>query len=353
MNNSYFLFSKDGSAVKVPRFHICTWEFRNGSALIEFGCEISEDSIGDRKELSLCLFAPWLNSQSRPTDGYERLRDEANLRLIFNDSIKSTTNINGSTPGDGIQVDFVDRKQLCVLPVKLECNQKESLFEITFSLAAYQKLNKDNRPNIYGRFIVETKLGHISTRKDGIGKSTIIYDIKLNERRNIPPDRINELQSKAFCTVENCFCLNIVPNSYELSFFDSGTLKNVRSLESKPFNKYLGKNLVREDELLVVFNKRSRDGQFSFFLIFAKERIGASQFVAAILIDLLSGVLLLFASPPPPKPADTYWSKFSSMPVEFWLAIGLIGVTILIFVWPKVKQAGKWIKNVFNKLLRK
>jgi hypothetical protein len=343
MNNSYFLYAKSGEEIVVPRFHICTWEFRNGGALIEFGCELDKESIKGRESVTLCLFVPWLFKGCKIEDFFPKLIDQNNLRLIFNDGIKGSKNINEQSNTSGIRYTFVDRFPICIVPVQLE-QEGEKVIGITFNLGEYQKLPETDRSNIYCRFSLDPKLEYISTRKNGIGRSTIIYDIKLNERRNIPQENLGQLEKRTFCHVNHCFCLNIVPNSYDLVFFDSTALRNVRTLESKAFNTYLGGKRVREDDLLVVFNKRSGNSndpgscQFSFFLMLAKERVGATQFVLAIFVNLLCGVLFLLASTKQAEGGTGYLSKICGMSFEFWIAITLIGVTAILFGWPMVRQ---------------
>ncbi|PCJ26323.1 MAG: hypothetical protein COA97_05950 [Flavobacteriales bacterium] len=107
-----------------------------------------------------------------------------------------------------------------------------------------------NGCNIYFRFAITPNSKFISLRKTGLNKSTIIYDIKLNEKRNLPRDVviINE------CKVKSCFCFNILPNNFSFDFFDAGSLRSVRTLEYEKFNNYLNDKRVKDDELIVVFN---------------------------------------------------------------------------------------------------
>ena len=60
MENSFFIFTDKNNPVQLERFHICTWEFNNNSSLVEFGFEISKDSIKDNI-LTISLFIPWVS----------------------------------------------------------------------------------------------------------------------------------------------------------------------------------------------------------------------------------------------------------------------------------------------------
>ena len=53
----------------------------------------------------------------------------------------------------------------------------------------------------------------------------------------MPNYLLNEILQKQLCNVKYCFCFNIVPNTHDLVFFDSSTLKNVRTLEYESFKK--------------------------------------------------------------------------------------------------------------------
>lgn len=45
MENSFFIYTEKRNTIQIERFHICSWEFNNNSSLVEFGFEISKESI--------------------------------------------------------------------------------------------------------------------------------------------------------------------------------------------------------------------------------------------------------------------------------------------------------------------
>jgi hypothetical protein len=162
------------------------------------------------------------------------------------------------------------------LPVNFSIQDK--IISAKVKINEYNKIKKEERPNVYFRFFIKPKTPYISIRKSGINKSTIIYDIKINEQRNIPEELIEDFREKSLCKIRYCFSFNILPNKYDIVFFDSSSLQNVRSLEYDSFNKYLGKYIggksFKKDELLVVFNKKEVkeyeedvSKSFSFFSI--------------------------------------------------------------------------------------
>lgn len=188
MENSFFIFTDKTNLVQIERFHICTWEFNNNSSLVEFGFEVSKESISSA-QLSVSLFIPWFSNECAVEDLYEKLSVPENSRFIFNDSISGTDSLDGGRNRLGVIHKFSDRNQLCVLPVSFD-KSKDKVITAIANLQPYLDYSSEDKPNIYFRFCVKPTFPFISMRKKGISKSTIIYDIKVNERRNIPDDRV-------------------------------------------------------------------------------------------------------------------------------------------------------------------
>jgi len=53
MDNSYFVYSAVGENLTIERFHVCTWEFSDNSTLVEFGCEITSESLTNKNTLNV------------------------------------------------------------------------------------------------------------------------------------------------------------------------------------------------------------------------------------------------------------------------------------------------------------
>ncbi len=62
MENNYFIFTNRSKEIAIERFHICSWEFINNSALIEFGGEIKRGESINNELLELSLYIPWIKS---------------------------------------------------------------------------------------------------------------------------------------------------------------------------------------------------------------------------------------------------------------------------------------------------
>ena len=343
MDNSFFIYTDKTKNVLIERFHMCTWEFSNDSSLVEFGFEINKNSISD-EELTIDLFVPWVTKNCQIQDLYQELSNEENSRFIFNDSIYNKNSLDGGSNKTGVIHTFSGRNKLCILPINIRIQDK--IISATVKINEYNEIKKEERPNVYFRFFIKPKTPYISIRKSGINKSTIIYDIKINEQRNIPEELIEDFREKSLCKIRYCFSFNILPNKYDIVFFDSSSLQNVRSLEYDSFNKYLGKYIggksFKKDELLVVFNKKEvkeyeKDvsKSFSFFSIYSKETIGTGQFAVAVLINIFCGILLFIPSFKKSfDPELKYSQLFSNFSYEIYFALSLALLTFLYFIWP-------------------
>lgn len=334
MDNSFFIFSDAREIpIFIERAHLCLWEFKNNSTLVEFGFEVSKDSL-PQDQLTIYVFIPWLSKSTGEKDLYDKLSISENSRFIFNDSIKQTKTLDGGRNKLGIIHDFANRDELCILPVSI-VRKPNNILELTVNLQHY-RANKSNS-NIYFRFSIAPQVPAISMHKKGISKSTIVYDIKVNERRNIPDQMIDLFSQKTFCNIKTCFCFSIIPNDYDIVFFENDSLKSVRTLEYDAFTKYLGDRRVKQDELIVVFNKKKDSESFSFFSIYTKERIGPGQYILAILINMISGILLFLPGfRAELKSEIPVWSQ---TPIEFIIAIIIAIGTLIYFLWPKLRPS--------------
>ncbi len=332
MDNSYFVYAEN--EIKIERFHICTWEFSNDNTLVEFGCEVTAKSIADKDNLEIKFFIPWLTSKASVTDFYSRLQDTSNSRFIFNDSISNQRSLDGGENKNGVIHHFSGKNELCILPITFGKDFDSQKVSANVNLKIYNQFQHSQekpRPNIYFRFCIDPNNSQISVVKKGITRSTILYDIKLNQRRNIPEELLNEVLQHKLCSVQTCFCFNIIPNTHDLVFVDNSTLKNVRTLEYQSFKKYLGEQLLQEEDLIVVFNKKDKLDSYAFFSIFTKEHIGIDQLTVALLINLVAGILLFIASLDISLNLANKTFSAIFLPFTFWLVIALFGAMLVYY----------------------
>ncbi|RXG25446.1 hypothetical protein [Leeuwenhoekiella marinoflava] len=350
MDNSFFLRSEN-SSIEIEKFQICTWEFNNDNSLIEFGIEIKANGLTGYKELVLDLYIPWLEKGVKVKDFYNKLKHSDNSRFIFNDSIASTSPLDDGQNTQGVIHQFNGKDKLCILPVNLDNIYTNKKIQIKVDLEDYN--NKAKEVNAYVRIAIEPIAGSIATSKKGIGKSTIIYDIKLNESRNIPTSLIQEFKNNSTCKIDSCFCFHIIPNRYSITFLESEHLKTVRTLEFEPFKNYLDDSRLKKDELMVVFSKKKDGDSYSFFSIYTEERIGASQFALAVLINIICG--FLFALPTIREGMLENTSKkeiFQKIPIEFIIALFLALAMLFYFFTPSIIQLFKKVKTFIFSLFK-
>jgi len=345
MENNLFVYTKKDTKLAFERFHICTWEFKNDTSMIEIGGEIINDNLDKDKVISLSIHIPWIDgTKHRIIDLYDKLKETENSRFIFNDSVIGNSYFDDGQKKKGVVHNFVGRKPLCVMPMKSEINNDTKTISIEINLEALKNPEKMTKNNVYFRFLIECDVMCLSTRKSGINHSSIIYDFKINEERNLPIDNTIDLQKFKLCAIKACFFFNIIPNSFNLNFFDNTSLKNIRTLEYDSFSKYIGDGRVKKDELVVVFHKKSQNiesgkSSYSFFSIYSKERIGAAQFALAIFANLLIGILLFLANYKDLKQYSYYSSDFwTNLSWEVYFS-AVIGISIIIyFIWPKLRR---------------
>ncbi len=354
MENNYFVFTKINKEISIERFHICTWEFKNNSALIEFGGEIMKPyEIADNK-VNLMIYIPWITSKHEINDLYDKLKEPGNSRFIFNDSVSGNVFLDGGQNKNGVIQKFANRNPLCIIPFQSTIDEKNKTISIDIDLKHLNDIDQVEGTSLYFRFYIEPNINLLSTRKTGISHSTIIYDLKINERRNFPENRNIDFKEISLCNIKSCFLFNILPNSYDLTFYDSGSLKNIRTLEFNAFKRYLGDDRVKENELVVVFNKKEDLVSYAFFSIFSKERIGAGQIALAVLVNLICGILLYI----PSFRNNLNLTFFSidlwkSLPFEVYTSI-LIGLIIVgYFMWPKIIMICQVVKIKFMKNFKK
>jgi hypothetical protein len=335
MESSYFIYTTEKQNLQIKRFHICTWEFANNSTLIEFGVEITSESLPATDQLNLILFVPWFTPECTVEDFYWNLKESSNSRFIFNDAIKGTDPLDEGQNANGVIHRFSERGKLCILPIQ-PAEVQHAKIPITVNLQLYNQIVTpagETKSNIYFRFCITPEKPYVRETKAGITKSTILYDIRLNQRRNIPANLLQEILQGDLCKIETCFCFNIIPNTHDLVFFDSSILQNVRTLEYLAFQQYLGQKALEEKDLLVVFNKDQARDSYAFFSIYSKEHVGLDQLAVALLINLLAGLLLFWASVNTTVTQNNQEFTIAQLHYTFWCAVGLFVVMVLYFIF--------------------
>lgn len=160
MENSFFIYTDKVNSVEIERFHICSWEFNNNSSLVEFGFEVSKESLNNNS-LTISLFIPWAEKSCETRDFYNSLSIPENSRFIFNDSVISTDSLDGGRNKSGVIHKFSGRNELCVLPSSIKINE-DKIVTATLNLQPYQEYKSDSKPNVYFRLSIKPKVAYRS-----------------------------------------------------------------------------------------------------------------------------------------------------------------------------------------------
>jgi hypothetical protein len=345
MDNSFFILSKQ--KVRISRFHICTWDIESSNTFIELGVEFNFPK--GTQEVEFKMVVPFVDENSSVCCLLQKLiTDTENCKFIFNDNIKSFSYFDNSDKRSGGIVTFETRenKKLKILPVASEITENNVI-----SLKVKNENPNEPMPS-YIRFLIKSNLQTFARIKKGIAKTDFIFDIKLNEKRNLPNSVYDIKDKYNFCEIENCFCFHVIPISYNISFIDQTKLKNIRELEVLGFKKYLREELktMKEGKYMIVFNKDTKQDSYSFFTIFTKETIGSKQILFAIganiFCSLLFGISVIRTSF---NSNSSFWKQ---IPAEYWIAIvTLIILIVFLFIPCKAffKIVLEWIRNMFRK----
>lgn len=327
MDNSFFILCD--KQVEISRFHICTWDIENSNSFIEIGIEFKSINTGNFK---FKFAAPLVEPETKVKCVAENLyNDTNNSKFIFNDNIKSFNPINGDTRNGGILI-FENRDKLVIIPIET-FDVKSQIVSLNVNIP-----NQDYGQTYYIRFSIAVNLKTISTVKRGVANTSFIYDIKLNENRNLPNEVHNLIKNQYhLCKVENCFCFHVIPNDLNISFVDKNKLKNIRELEVKAFKKYLPVELekMKENRYIIIFNKARNEESYSFFSVFTKEIIGTNQILLAIGANILCSLLFAFATLRLSFDADI--SIWKQIPLELWFAF-LILIVVGLFLFSPIRK---------------
>lgn len=336
MNNACFILSN--KKINIDRLHLCTWDFIGSNAAMEIGMEFMPTPY--LRDIEMKMSLPFLKEGDKVICLMDSLiRDDDNIKFIFNDTIKANKPINGDKRNGAI-LDFNTRNSLCVLPIK---NPK-----VETGVCSFVVNNLNATIKNYIRIYIQTDVRNLAVVKKGITKTTYIYDIKVNERRNLP-NRINDLQNSGFLlcnTISSCFCFHVIPSYYSISYLNGNKLKNIRTLESEAFNRYLpNSEKIRDNESLIIFNKsnESKDGTHTFFSEFEEETIGNSQITLAIAANVLCSLLFGICS-------LRHWKRGSNwyeyLPWEYWVALVAL-ILLLCYMFIPWKRMFRKIQNIF------
>ncbi len=328
MDNSFFILSKQ--QITVSSLEICTWDFDNDdNGFIEMGMEIDGNG-NDRLEMLLSL--PFISMGGSVSDLFGVIsHDDKTSRFVFNDRVKASAPIEGDR-NKGVDITFEQYGSLTLLPVtEIKTNTSGQFVSFVCTIPP------SSAPRIYMRILIRTNMPTISNVHKGISKSTYLYDIKINEKRNLP-DNIYRIvgQDYKICPVKECTCMHIVPKLYDIAFVDGNMLTNIRTLEEQFFTIFLPKAKgLNTDAYMIITNRSSGNEGHTFFTVFAKEAIGTKQVFFAIGANMLCSVLFAIGAI-----RNTITSEIrllQQIPLEYWIALGMLITVVAVFFGGRIK----------------
>ncbi len=348
MNNAIFILTD--RPIDIDRLHICTWDL-HGKGALEIGVEFDlREKTNQTDKVEFLLSLPFIGKEDKVLCLARTLLTEnsANCKFIFNDTVKKVISI-GDSPANGGVVEFKGREPLAILPIL--CSSIED-GKCVFAVENLDKIKVDvHNAKAYIRFLIETRLEKFVVVHSGITKNSYLYDLKINEMRNIP-DSINLCinHGKYICDkIRSCFCMHVVPSDYYLTYADSNKLKNIRILENDAFNRYLIDLHALEDEYIIIFQKdqtKEKDEvkSYSFFSEFEKERLGSKQIIFAVFANLFCSLIIgIF----PSKITEELGHWYSNLSWGIAIAIVIVVCLFVAYYIPR-KRIKRWILRKFK-----
>ena len=333
MNHSIFLLSDE--QITVNRFHVCTWDLLEDNACIEVGCEINPG-----KEKKIVIYLPFFEEGMEIVDLYSSFAKSENIRFIFNDKVKNIVPDDG-TGRRAIDVTFEEREPLRFI----KCEDKK-IIKKTISFTVNHK--EAGIPYYFRILIKSNNKNTFAINRKGITQSNYIYDFKVNEKRNMPEDIDNLIMKEGLklATISTFFCLNVVPDNFQISFIDSSKLKNIRKLENELFSNYLPTlKSLKKDRYLIIFLKHKigeTDKNCSLFVSYTNEHFGIAQVAYSIFLNIICTLLFSFGSLRISGNNDLF--VLSGLPGEY--IIGFIFVISFI-----VYLISPWMGRFFRKII--
>lgn len=307
MENNIYLFSK--TAIDISRFHFCSWQVLKGENYLELGFE-TEINCETEDNLELFFYIPELYNKLTQIGKqkfdvnlikslHKQLSDEDNAKYIFNESVKSKNSLDCSSEAQTLyQLNFQNDASLIVLPLKF--GNERGMLKVSAPIFSCCKNKK-----VYGRFMIPFFKTNIAEESTSFANKLWIFDIKLNEKRNIPQHISNEFSSDnvKFCHVEAFYCFHVFPSLYEISFVSPNNFQSLRILEKMPFSRYLKEvvgnssiNAIKENNHLIVFNKhKPKDNNpngRSCYCQISTSCLTAKQVVVAAVINVCTAIFL-------------------------------------------------------------
>jgi len=341
MNNSFFILSKQN--LTIERFHICTWDIENTPSFLEIGIEFTINDISQvtkdtpQPTVDFKFVAPFIKKTDEVLClASNLLSDPDNCKFIFNDTIESLSPISGDNRNGAI-INFTTRNKLIVLPFDNNPSTNDNGQIVTFKINIPQTIISEG--SFYIRFLIKSTLKTLSRERKNISHKTYTYDVKLNEKRNLP-DNVHKIIKANYSLqeIKQCFCLHVVPNSFNISFINENKLKNIRELEVAAFIKYLSSKIpklkkLKEGKYIIIFNKdNNKNDSYSFFTTFSEEILGINLIIFTLFANIFCGLLFAISSWRMSL-VDKIFS-LKNIPLEYWIVLAILFFLLILLFKP-------------------
>ena len=287
MDNTYYiLFEKNQSEATISKFHFCTWDINKKQQYLEIGLEIvvqEKNDIGN-----IYIIASWITEGTEVISLHKELLLDENCSFLFNEEIKGTDSPQKDV-GNWKTISFQGKDSRKIDIIQATFKPQKNIIKIS------PKWNVSSNNPQYIRFLIPIQNNNIATQKKGIAKRTSIYDIKINERRNLSSEFASIIQEYGLklASISTCYILHVVPAESEI-VFNSNSLPKIRCVENNAFEKYLGNYIkIGKRKYIITFNKIPQQESFSSFYVFTVEIIGISLILFTVIANILCSLFLL------------------------------------------------------------
>lgn len=309
---AYFVTTSDLSILGIEKLHFCSWLFQGGAEFLEVGVKVKVDpaKIKLNESWNLDLWLPFVDEEAEHKCLYCKLRDADNARFIFNEGVQSPTSFSDGSQDAGVIMPFKSGESLCFLPIA-SCTCSRGKIHLVVNRPSDSGV-AELGDNFYVRFVIELKASTFSSIIKGIARKSYVYDIKVNEFRNLPAG----IDQTKILSIDHLFCIHIVPRDYQLAHFGKA-FRHIRILEDEDYARYAEGSLlpdkIKRDEFVVVFNKVDNlEGHKSStspnvssaskhanvlspkisFTVFESESIGRVQIILALCLNFIYSTFL-------------------------------------------------------------
>lgn len=337
------IYTLSPSSISLEKLHICTWDVKGQKAFIEVGIQL--DANIPEARLPVYVYLPFIDDRTKVSSLHQELSEDANFRFIFNRSHSNKTLIGGDNRNGSIFTIDKDgapgqTEQIAILNVDAVIEDNK------FVKVNFTRPN-DDVSKLYGRVLLKISHETLANTVSGITKKDYLYDIKINEVRNMPDVVFDYKRNHnlSLCNPDTVILLHAVPEEWNINYSDSSRLKSVRRLEIDAFKQYMSWIEKVSDEYLITFSKADAKSGASFFTSFTMEHVGSKQLFVAVMMNILCSLLFAFSDINYPDPEKTDACILQAIPITYYIAIAIL-IIGLAYVFNFHLWLWRYIKNL-------